>query len=179
MVWGNPTTIHERKTIRLKEYDYSSPGGYFITICTQGKICSLGKIVNEEMHLSSIGEIVERCWKDIPGHFPDVELDAYITMPNHVHGIIIINESGRGEVTSPLRKPTLGNMVAYFKYQSTKLTNEMNGNQGDRFWQRNYYEHIIRDDRDWENIRDYIIYNPNKWKIDEENPDHICSSDSQ
>jgi REP element-mobilizing transposase RayT len=94
--------------------------------------------VNEEMRLSSMGEIAERCWKDIPGHFPDVELDAFITMPNHLHGIIVINESGRGEVTSPLRKPTLGNIVAYFKYQSTKLINAMNRTPGDRFWQRNY-----------------------------------------
>ncbi len=161
--------LHKRRSIRLQDYDYSQPGDYFITMCTQGKTCSLGKIVNEEMCLSSNGEIVKRCWKDIPGHFHDVELDAFITMPNHLHGIIVINEPGRGEVTSPLlRKPTLGNMVAYFKYQSTKLINAMNRTPGDRFWQRNYYEHIIRDDKDLDNIREYIANNPFKWLIEKE-----------
>jgi putative transposase len=140
--------------------------------------------MNEEICLSTIGKIVERCWEDIPGHFPDVELDAFITMPNHLHGIIVINESGRGEVTSPLhgavisplRKPTLGNMVAYFKYQSTKLINAMNRTPGDRFWQRNYYEHIIRDEIDLDNVREYITNNPLKWFSEKEFPDNLMNT---
>jgi putative transposase len=166
----NNLNLHNRRSIRLKEYDYSQSGEYFVTICTHNRECLLGEIVDEEMKLSSIGEIVQRCWEEIPKHFPNVELDAFVVMPNHVHGIIINDESCRGEVTSPLRKPTLGNIVAYFKYQSTKLINEMNGTTGDRFWQRNYFEHVIRDDKDLQNIQDYITSNPLDWKKDKENP---------
>ena len=175
----NNLNLHKRRSIRLKEYDYSQPGEYFITICTHNRECLLGGIVDDAIRLSAIGEIVQRCWDSIPNHFPNVELDAFVVMPNHVHGIIIINESCRGEVTSPLleaatspllRKPALGNIVAFFKYQSTKLINEMNRTTGGRFWQRNYFEHVIRDDKDLQNTQDYIINNPLNWKKDKENP---------
>jgi putative transposase len=172
----NNLNLHKRRSIRLKEYDYSQTGEYFVTVCTHNRECLLGGIMDDSMRLSAIGETVQRCWDGIPTHFPNVELDAFVVMPNHVHGIIIINESCRGEVTSPLRKPTLGNIVAYFKYQSTKLINEMNETTGDRFWQRNYFEHVIRDDKDLQNIQDYITYNPLGWKKDKENPYVTCKS---
>ena len=99
--------------------------------------------------------------------------DEFVIMPNHLHGIIVICECdnhGRGEVTSPLHKQTLGKIVAYFKYQSTKLINKMQGTPGKRFWQRNYYDRIIRDEKELNNIQDYILNNPIKWWCDEENP---------
>jgi putative transposase len=77
---------HHRRSIRLKEYDYTQPGGYFITIVTYQRDCLFGKITNEEMQLNTHGQIVDECWRAIPEHFPNVELGAYIVMPNHVHG---------------------------------------------------------------------------------------------
>ena len=123
--------------------------------------------MNEAMRLSEAGRIVEECWKDILHHFTNVELDAFAIVPDHMHGIIILHESKndicRGEVTSPLPKPLLGQIVAYFKYQSTKHINELHGTPGKRVWQRNYYEHIIRGENDLNNIREYIQANPLQW----------------
>lgn len=187
---------HHRRSIRLKGYDYSSEGAYYVTIVTQGRECLCGEIVDGEMHLNEYGEIIQKWWHDIPIHFPNVELGAFIIMPNHVHGIIFITAERRGEVisprenqnrnsldsntdpttnrdgeTPPLRKPTLGQIVAYFKYQSTK---EMNKIETDRaitkFWQRNYYEYIIRDEKDLQNKTDYIEANPSLWEEDDNNP---------
>jgi REP element-mobilizing transposase RayT len=163
----------KRKTIRLKEYNYSLPGVYFVTICVQGHECILGNILNEAMQLSSQGNIAETCWQQIPEHFPNAALDAFIVMPNHIHGIIIIQElddklSRRGEVTSPLPMPTLGKVVAYYKYQSTKQMNAITGNIGAKIWQRNYYEHIIRNSKELDNIRRYILGNPAMWGLDDD-----------
>jgi putative transposase len=167
--------IHRRKQIRLKEYDYSQPGEYFVTICAKDKKHLFGKIVEESIRLSPTGEIIKQCWESIPKHFPNVNLDEYIIMPDHVHGIVIVIEIDmnfcRGEVTSPLRKPTLGNIVAYFKYQSTKMANAIQGTPGYRIWQRNYYDRIIRDEKELNNMRAYIFDNPVTWCLNEENPD--------
>jgi REP element-mobilizing transposase RayT len=117
----------------------------------------LGEIVHGEMRLNEIGKIAEKFWKEIPIHFSNTEIDEFVVMPNHIHGIIILNEQCRGEVTSPLlQKPTLGKVVAYFKYQSTKSINELNAIMGNRFWQRSFYDRIIRNDKELNNIRDYI-----------------------
>lgn len=169
----NNPNIHNRKSIRLKEYDYSQPGEYFITVCTYDHKCVFGKIVNSEMQLNDAGKVVDECWRGILQHFKHIKLDEYIIMPNHLHGIVVICECdnhGRGEVTSPLHKQTLGKIVAYFKYQSTKLINKTQGTPDKRFWQRNYYDRIIRDEKELNNIHDYIQNNPIKWWCDEENP---------
>lgn len=89
----NSSNTHKRRSIRLKEYDYSSPGEYFVTICTYMKQCTFGKIVEENINLSSLGEIAVQCWKEIPRHFSNVKLDAFVCMPNHIHGIIILIEN--------------------------------------------------------------------------------------
>ena len=113
---------HHRKSIRLKEFDYSQPGEYFVTICTKGRACTLGEIVDDAMKFSEIGKIVEACWREIPEHFQNARVNIYQIMPNHVHGIIQIKErTRRGEVpspsttkgdeTSPLRKVLLGEVV--------------------------------------------------------------------
>jgi putative transposase len=169
----NNPSIHNRKPIRFKEYDYSQPGEYFITICTKDKKCMFGSIANGKMDLNEKGRIVDRCWRGIPEHFPFVDLDEYVTMPNHFHGIIIINENNcRGEVISPLRKQTLGNIVAYFKYQSTKLINELQGTSGVKVWQRNYYDRVIRNDKELQNIQDYISNNVITWAFEKEHPEN-------
>jgi putative transposase len=211
---------HRRRSIRLKGYDYSQAGAYFVTIVAWQGECLFGEIAGEEMRLNHYGEIVQKWWHEIPNHFPNVELGAFVTMPNHIHGIIIIrdgrrgtvsvphnepnlnnnlsprndtpaveqkesmNQGGaqtRGEMTSqqggetpPLRMPMLGQIVAYFKYQSTK---EMNATDRTgtitKFWQRNYYEHIIRNDHEMENIWKYIESNPSAWDEGDENASRI------
>lgn len=177
---------HHRRSIRLKGYDYSQEGAYFVTIVTWQREFLFGEIVNAEMMLSPYGEIVQKWWEEIPVHFANVETGAFVIMPNHVHGIIYILNEHRGTVsvpddnipqhiqggeTPPLRKPTLGQIVAYFKYQSTKEMNKVEtADAVTKFWQRNYYEHIIRDEKDLQNKTDYIEANPLLWDEDDENP---------
>jgi REP element-mobilizing transposase RayT len=190
---------HHRRSIRLKGYDYSSEGAYYVTIVTQGRECLFGEITDGEMDLNEYGKIVQKWWNEIPIHFPTVEFGVFVIMPNHVHGIIFITTERRGEVVSPhedpnnniqdayddetnnlggetrpLRKQTLGQIVAYFKYQSTKEMNRIETDKAiTKFWQRNYYEHIIRDQKDLQNKTDYIEANPSLWDEDDDNPQNI------
>ncbi len=180
---------HHRQSIRLRQYNYSWPGAYFVTICVRGKECLLGEIIDGEMHLSEWGRIVHEFWDAVPVHFPNVSIDCHVTMPNHAHVIIDIDpdrtgavaapriampHDGKmgeetGEETSPLR-PTLGQIVAYYKYQTTKHINALRGTPGLPFWQRNYWEHIVRDDIDLNRIQQYIGNNPLRWREDQLNP---------
>lgn len=172
--------FHNRRSIRLKGYDYAKSGAYFVTICCKDQQCFLGRIENQEIKFTTIGKIVKMNWENIPCYFKNVTLDEYVIMPNHLHGVIVINDDdcggiGRGEVTSPLpspkspqriQKPTLGQIIAYFKYQSTKYVNQLRKTPGIKLWQRNYYEHIIHSKNDINRIRKYIIENPLKWRVD-------------
>jgi len=165
------STNHYRRSIRLKDYDYSQAGAYFVTVCVKKHTPLLGDVIETDAKLSPVGKIALRCWQQIPQHFDNVELDYFVFMPTHVHGIIVISEDCRGEVTSPLReRPTLGQIVAYFKYQSTKNINHIRRTPGNPLWQRNYYEHIIRNEQDLSDIRNYIINNPLQWHLDEYDP---------
>ncbi|MGR3302436.1 MAG: transposase [Candidatus Scalindua sp.] len=171
------TKVHKRKSIRLKGYDYSQQGMYFVTVCTNNHHFLFGPIAEERMILNNAGRFANKCWLEIPEHFPHVVLDEFIIMPNHIHGIIIINDINVGANNySPLqinqfRSPskTIGSMIRGFKIGVTKWfrknTNVYN------VWQRNYYEHIIRNERKLNKIREYIINNPLKWLLDRENPD--------
>jgi len=184
-----------RRATRLRGYDYGQTGGYFVTICVQDQKCLLGKIIDGRLQLNEIEKIVVECWNRIPQHFFSAELDICVVMPNHIHGIIILNVVGarlprppthsqpnrrdeapssplpnrRGEVASP----TLGQVVAYFKYQSTKSINQYRDMPGTRVWQRNYYDHVIRDDIDLQRIRQYITDNPMQWKLDQLHPNNF------
>ena len=165
--------IYTRKTNRLKDYDYSRSGYYFVTICTDDRVHQFGNIVDGQIRLNQWGKMAQKCWQGIPDHFPSVELDEYVVMPNHIHGIIIVGAGfprpdTKGAETAPLR-PTLGQIVAYFKYQSTKHINIIRGSQGRRVWQRNYWEHVIRNENDLNRTREYIRNNPVSWDIDENN----------
>ena len=155
--------------------------------------CLFGEIVDGKMVLNEFGQLVEKWWHQIPVHFPNVETLTFVIMPNHVHGIILITNDGRGAVsapeneiqnqsdasqtgrgTLPLRWPTLGQIVAYFKYQSTKEMNAIDGTGTiTKFWQRNYYERIIRNEHDMDRIHRYIEPNPSMWADDDENPANI------
>ncbi len=185
-----------RRSIRLPGYDYSQPGAYFVTICTQDRRCVLGDIVDGEMHLNPTGRTVDETWQWLARRYTHLDLDRWVVMPNHLHAILHIvphvgagfpcpsgspcpNEGGpstgaggpRPYETASLQKPTLGQIVAYFKYQSTKKINARRETPFSRLWQRNYYEHIIRNDDELDQIRRYIIDNPSRWMLDRENPD--------
>ena len=168
--------IHKRKSIRLKEYDYSQPGEYFITICTHDKKCAFGETVEEKIILSPIGIIAKKCWEEIPEHFPNVRLDEHVIMPNHVHGIVIIE--GRDLINQiPTRnnfplmknpKVTLGKIIRSYKARSAKYIHD--SGYVDFQWQSLFYDWIVRSEKELDNIRDYIINNPPQWSLDEENP---------
>ncbi len=180
---GSPLkNLHHRLCLRLKGYDYSQAGVYFVTICVHNKACLLGNIVEGEMILSEHGEIVKECWNDLPNHYDSIELDEYIVMPNHVHGIIMIIQDdiaensfvGAGLKPAPtIKKYTLPEMIRGFKTFSSRRTNELRKTPGIHVWQRNYYEHIVRSEKKLHLIRDYIVNNPLKWHLDRENPIRI------
>lgn len=177
--------IHHRKSIRLKDYDYADAGTYFVTICALNRECLFCQILEAEMHLNRFGQIATRCWNEIPRHFPGVELDAFVVMPNHVHGIIVItgvvgakhfvpnqNASPLPERKSPrgTQSNSLGAILQNFKSVSTRKINQVRDTRGASVWQRNYYEHIARNERELLAIRDYIENNPANWLNDTENP---------
>jgi putative transposase len=170
----DPTKYH-RRSIRLNGYDYSQTGAYFITVCTQGRECLFGGVVDGEIRLNEYGKIAVNSWKDIPAHFRNAKLDAFLVMPNHIHGIIMI-VGARHAV--PLHQEQFGKpipcsistIIRSFKSAVTKRINELRQTSGIGFWQRNYYEHIIRVDDELNNIREYITNNPLRWHEDEENP---------
>jgi putative transposase len=137
-----------RRSIRLPYYDYSLSGAYFITICTHKHVCVLGEIVSEHVRLDLPGEIVLDCWNNLPGHYPTITLDSIIIMPNHVHGIIWLTGNGaRADLKSAPTGCTLSEVVRSFKSFSTRRINEFHFTPGSPLWQRNYYEHIIRNER--------------------------------
>jgi putative transposase len=172
-----------RHSIRLKNYDYSRPGLYFVTICVYDRLYLFGKIINYEMKLNDAGKIAKKCWLEIPGHYPNVVLHEYVIMPNHIHGIIEITKSvgaknlspnivdtfdcnGSGERAknlSPLRvfrspSKTIGSIVRGFKIGVTKWFHK--NTNIIKLWERGYYEHIIRNNNELKNIREYVKNNP-------------------
>jgi len=186
----NPN-IHHRHSIRLSGYDYSQEGLYFITICVQDRKCLFGKIVGVEnlqpkMILNDAGKIADNCWLEIPEHFPNAVLHEHIVMPNHIHGIIELiksgshndSESNNGvQIFEPRRNQfqkiiphSIGSIVRGYKIGVTKWfrnnTVVVQNFEPQPIWQRNYYEHIIRDEKSYQRISEYIINNPKNWKED-------------
>jgi REP element-mobilizing transposase RayT len=170
-----------------------------VTICTHDRVCLFGEVVDGEMRLNDLGEIVRECWLAIPDHFPNTALDAFVIMPNHVHGIIWIVNAVTDDIVgathasplqpqhpvSPLRlvlppgpkRQSIGAIVGSFKSAASKRINEHRGTPGIPVWQRNYYEHIIRTEDSLARIREYIAGNPLRWHLDRENPQAIGEDD--
>lgn len=190
--------IHHRKSFRLKGYDYSLNGAYFITICVQDMKCVFGKIIDGKMVFNELGKIAEEYWKKIGELHDFVDLSAFVIMPNHVHGIIVINHDD-GDVgashrhaqdmvshssnaysynsnrVSPWETPTRIRTIQLPKKGIPSLMNHYKGavkkwankNHHEYFsWQRNYHEHIIRNEQSFEKIHDYIVHNPKSWHQD-------------
>jgi len=172
--------IHHRCSLRLKGYDYSQAGAYFITICTQNRECLFGHVLDGEMVSNDAGRMVAEEWMKSADIRNEIELDAFVVMPNHVHGIVSIRRGDRPVAPTPEPIPasgpkpkSIGSFVAGFKSTVTKQVNELRGTPGAKLWQRNYYEHVIRDEDDLNRIRQYILDNPARWAKDENNPDRF------
>ena len=152
---------NSRRSIRISEFDYHKEGAYFITICAYHRKCLFGSIHDETMHLSNIGKQIKTNWECIPDHFPNAELNEYVIMPNHMHGIISIMDGS-------YQSKTIGTIIGQFKGSVTSWV-RANTNIHD-LWQRNYYEHVIRDERDYQRIAEYIEGNPSQWNEDALHP---------
>jgi len=197
---------YNRHSIRLKEYDYSQSGAYFVTICTNNRECLLGRIIDNIIELNKAGKIIYTVWSELPHYYCGIDIDEFIIMPNHIHGIILIVGAGPcacpnnmyeqrkqhgntyykgGQPSNIYRKgqpqgvaPTysLPDIVHRFKSLTTTLYREGVLNNtfppfDGRLWQRNYYEHIIKNDKELNIIRQYIVTNPLQWTMDRENPE--------
>lgn len=180
---NNPDNYH-RRSIRLKGYDYSRAGAYFVTVCTQNLVCLLGDVVDGKMMLNDAGRMVEQWYIELENKYPDIKCDKFVCMPNHTHFIVInvgadlrvrpdaVEHPSKGEhKSSPLR-----NVVQWFKTMTTNTYIRGVKQHGwppfaGKLWQRNYYEHIVRNDDELNRIREYIINNPMQWGFDRENPD--------
>jgi len=162
---------HHRQSIRLKDYNYSQAGAYYVTIDVQNRECLFGNIVTKGMILNAAGKMIEEQWNALPERFPNIELDLHQIMPDHLHGIIMIRTS---LMVVQERKLTLSDIVGAFKSITTnEYIKGVNNHKWPQFykrlWQRNYYEHIIRNEADLNRIRTYIQSNPAKWDRDEKN----------
>ncbi|MBI5815544.1 MAG: transposase [Nitrospinae bacterium] len=169
-----------RKSIRLKEFDYSTPGNYFITICSFYGMRLFGEILNNEMGLSPIGGIVKDEWLKTAHIRKNVKLDTFVVMPNHFHGILFIEDRCKGTARRARTEESFGRptgnsiptIVRSFKSAVTRRAREMLKSPEYVVWHRNYYEHIIRNNKSLNKIRQYIMDNSANWHLDRENPEY-------
>lgn len=160
----------KRKSVRLKEYDYSQPGAYFVTICSRNAGNVFGEIVDTTVRLNGQGSAIADCIHSLPKRFPRVTVDSFIIMPNHIHCIILLGNESRPGREQGASEASLARIIAYLKYQSTKQINAIFNMPGKKIWQRNYYEHVVRNEADLRRVREYIENNPAKWAFDRYNP---------
>lgn len=169
----------KRKPTRLKEYDYSLQGYYFITVCVENFRQVLGKVEDEKMILNTAGKIVEDTWKDIPKHYERCELDEFVVMPNHFHSIIILENVSRDRSqTDPKKvyhKHSLSEIVRAFESFSSREINKQSSLTQKFKWQKSFFDRVIRNERELFLIRKYIQQNPLKWNIEKNNPGNIKS----
>jgi putative transposase len=161
---------HQRRSNRLSGYDYSSRGAYFVTVCSQERGNVFGDINANDMNLNHRGQIAYDIWCDLPSHYRGITLYEFVVMPNHLHGIIVLGEQmiAADDSVANYRIATLGEIIRAYK---ARTTHKIRGCYDALFaWQRNYYEHIIRNDEDMIRIRQYIIDNPLRWALDRYHP---------
>ena len=187
-----------REANRLKQYDYSQAGYYFVTICIQDRVCLLGDIVNDNMILNDAGKMIENSWRQLPEYYDGVEIDSCQIMPNHLHGSLILSDVGTGpracpETTQPsvgtglracpeqpqgvVPAMSLSDVIGRFKsFTTNRYIDGVKHHQWPPFdkilWQRSFYDHVIRKNEDLNRVREYIRNNPLKWALDKENPDN-------
>lgn len=167
-------TKRRRQSLRLRNYDYSCLGAYFITACTFRRELLFGEVIDAETQLNDLGRIAAEEWLKSAEVRTEVQLDAWIVMPNHIHGIVILAEEREGsDRPAPSNGPhtgSLGALVAGLKSSVTKRINSTRGTPSALVWQRNYYDHVIRNESSLNRIRQYIADNPVRWPDDPENP---------
>ncbi len=177
------TSHSSRRSTHLREFDYSQPGAYFVTLCVRNRECLFGSITDATICLTDTGMLVRDTWREMPLHYTGLALDEFVIMPNHFHAIVMLtgsppsnHSSADGRARGP--SPTLGlhDIVQRFKSLTTNRLRLVCGTGG-RYpvplWQRGYHEHVIRNDGSLERIRQYIVNNPAEWSLDKENPDFI------
>jgi len=173
------TDLHHRRSTRLGGYDYSTEGAYFVTITTYRRTFLFGEILEGLPSLNQYGRYVQECWQEMPVHSADVQCDAFIVMPNHIHGIVIFSGVGTGKVRArhalPLQRDfgrppanSLHSVVGSFKSAAARRINILRGTPAAPVWQRNYYERVIRNEGELYAFREYIKANPTNWQSDEE-----------
>jgi putative transposase len=168
---------------RLKEWDYSNPWWYYITINTKGHIEYFGKVINEKMILNQLGNFVKQCWLDIPEHSKNVELDYYVIMPNHLHGIVILNKRCKDVACNVFTvneyskiSPKQGSLAAIIRSFKSAVSKRIHEFGHPKFeWQSRFYDRIIRNEKELFNIRRYIDQNPLKWELKKSIPENISS----
>lgn len=181
-----------RRSIRAQSFDYASPGAYFVTICAHHRLCVFGELFANKMRLSPAGQIIQRTWIRLPEFFEKIALDIFVVMPNHFHGILWITEQeNQSQIlaskgispqtnTNPLNENSewygtqsgsLSAIIQNFKSVSTRKIHQFKFLHDEPVWQRNYWERIIRNERELNAVREYIANNPAKWTFDQENPD--------
>ncbi len=168
--------IHHRRSIRLQKYDYSNQGAYFVTICTWNRESILGGVLNSVIQLSSSGDIVMRCWQDLPNHYSNIVLDEVVIMPNHLHGIVWVNGNidRAGFKPAPTgKKHGLPEIIRALKTFSSRQINKSRNTSGTPVWQRNYFDRVIRNETELFKIREYIRNNPLQWELDDNNPENL------
>lgn len=180
-----------RRLLRLQGYDYSQAGEYFITVCVRDRAHLFGQVIDSRMRLSPVGEIARHAWRSLQEWFPYVILDCYALMPNHIHGVLLLMpenqfrmepaNGGRENKTPAERDSTktgtppksLCSVIQAYKSAVTREYHQQFSGHG-QLWQRGYYDHVIRDERGLERIRDYVTWNPAQWELDKENPRHTA-----
>jgi putative transposase len=176
----NPET-HRRRSIRLKHYDYTQAGFYFITLCVQNKESLFGEIIEDQMILNSAGAMIEAQWLALQHRFPNIQLQEYIVMPNHFHAIIEVGgnaNNGQPQGIAPTAlnvNKSIGDMIGAFKSITTVeyirgIKTHHWQSFDDKLWQRNYWEHVIRNEQSLNDIAQYIINNPENWEMDKLRP---------
>ena len=169
MEWDGP----KRRSIRLRGYDYSTPGAYFITACTHNRLLLFGRVVDGKVEANRIGAVVEDCWSKLPDHYDHVAIDAFILMPNHIHGVITIVGAGLKPAlpaTIDPKRHGVPEIVRAFKTFSARRINQMRASTGAPVWQRGFYDHVIRGEDELDRVRTYIMDNPRRWHEDADNP---------
>lgn len=180
------TRVYQRQSIRLQGYDYQKPGSYFVTICVQNRRCLFGEMTvgagpcaRPEIVLNDIGRMVQSVWNQMPEHYSGVDIDSFIVMPNHIHGIVTIKSSpGQPRGVAPTVALSLPQIVHRFKsFTTAQYRTGVTQNQWPSFngslWQRNYYERVIRNEKELFAMREYIQNNPQSWVLDPENRDAV------
>lgn len=166
-----------RKLVRLRHYDYSQSGAYFITMCVQNRARLFGDIIDGEMQLNEAGRTIQSLWNELPTFYSGSEIDEFAIMPNHFHAIIVliesvgaIHESPQRITVTERRNMAIPKMIGRFKMTSSKRINQFRGTPGATVWQRNYWERVIRNEIELNALRDYIANNPLQWHLDTLHP---------